>query len=65
VLSRSFGIRQMLGWGVSCILVRDLTDALYNPACAPHVSQAHGTELVIQHIEQYCCPTIASQDLVR
>jgi len=65
VLSRSFGIRQMLRWGVPCVLVRDLTDALYNPARPPHVSQAHGTELVIQHIERYCCPTIASQDLVR
>jgi nicotinamidase-related amidase len=65
VLSRSFGIRQMVRWGVPCILVRDLTDALYNPAQFPYVSQAEGTERVIRHIEQFYCPTIASQDLVR
>jgi nicotinamidase-related amidase len=65
VLSRSFGIRQMVRWGVPCILVRDLTDALYNPARFPHVSQPEGTERVIRHIEQYYCPTIESLDLVR
>ncbi len=64
VLTRSFGIRQMLRWGVSCILVRDLTDAGYNPARRPYVSHDAGTELVIQYIEQYYCPTIRSQDLL-
>jgi nicotinamidase-related amidase len=64
VLNRSFGIRQMLRWGVACILVRDLTDALYNPVRYPYVSQAAGTERVIQHIEQFYCPTILSRDLL-
>lgn len=64
VLMRSFGIRQMVRWGVPCILVRDLTEALYNPAMFPRVSHAKGTELVIRHIEQFYCPTILSQDLL-
>ncbi len=63
VLGRSFGIRQMRRWGVPCVLVRDLTDALYNPAKPPYVSHAEGTALVIRHIEQYWCPTIMSDDL--
>ena len=48
-----------------CILVRDLTDAMYNPQRAPYVSHAEGTELVIQYIEKYWCPTARSSDLMR
>ena len=48
--------------GVRCILVRDLTDAMYNPAQPPNVSHSRGTELVIEHIEKYWCPTIVSAD---
>jgi nicotinamidase-related amidase len=65
VLGRSFGIRQMTRWGINCVLVRDLTDAMYDPRKKPFVSHEEGTELVIQHIEKYWCPTIASADLLR
>lgn len=34
ILDRSFAIRQMTRRGVRCILVRDLTDTMYNPARA-------------------------------
>jgi len=63
ILGRSFAIRQMTKWGIRCVLVRDLTDAMYNPARRPFVSHAAGTELVIEHIERYWCPTILSADL--
>ena len=63
VLGRSFGIRQMSKWGIRCVLVRDLTDAMYDPRKAPYVSHEAGTELVIQHIEKYWCPSILSADL--
>lgn len=65
ILNRTFGIRQMSRWGFHCILVRDLTDAMYNPASKPYVSHAAGTELVIEHIEQYWAPTVTSNDLLR
>jgi nicotinamidase-related amidase len=64
VLNRSFAIKQMTRWGVACLLARDLTDALYNPARPPYVSQAAGTALVIEHIERYWCPSILSDDLI-
>jgi nicotinamidase-related amidase len=64
VLGRSFAIRQMTRWGVPCVLVRDLTDAMYNPKMRPHVSHEQGTELVIRHIEKYWCPTVLSEDLL-
>ena len=53
----------MKKYGINCILVRDLTDAMYNPHLPPYVSHEEGTELVIQHIEKYLCPTIVSEDL--
>jgi hypothetical protein len=65
ILNRTFAIKQMTRWGVRCILVRDLTDAMYDPQDKPFVSHEQGTELVIQHIEKYWCPTLLSADLVR
>jgi nicotinamidase-related amidase len=65
VLNRGFAIKQMSKWGMRCILVRDLTDAMYNPRSAPFVSHAQGTELVIEHIEKYWAPTITSAELLR
>ncbi|MEX2118728.1 MAG: hypothetical protein WD847_03885 [Pirellulales bacterium] len=64
VLGRSFGIRQMTRWGMNSVLVRDLTDTMYDPADRPHVGHDEGTELVVQHIEKYFCPSIESADLV-
>jgi len=64
ILNRSFAIKQMTQWGMRCILVRDLTDAMYNPASRPFVSHAEGTGLVIAHIEKYWCPSTRSADLM-
>jgi nicotinamidase-related amidase len=63
ILNRTFAIRQMTKWGVRCILLRDLTDAMYNPQDAPRVTHQQGTELVIEYIEQYWSPTSLSADL--
>ncbi|MBA62808.1 MAG: protein-signal peptide and transmembrane prediction [Planctomycetaceae bacterium] len=63
VLGRPFGIRQQHYLGKNVVLCRDLTDALYDPRDPPHVSHARGLELVIEHIEQYWCPTILGGDL--
>ena len=65
VLGRSFAIRQMTRWGIDCVLVRDLTDTMYDPNDAPYVSHDEGTELVVQHIEKYWCPSILSEELVK
>ncbi|MBT3270042.1 isochorismatase family protein [Candidatus Poribacteria bacterium] len=64
VLARTFAIRQMSRWGIRVALVRDLTDAMYNPAMSPYVSHEEGTELVVQHIEKYWCPTVLSAALL-
>jgi nicotinamidase-related amidase len=65
VLNRGFAIKQMSKWGMRCMLVRDLTDAMYNPKRSPFVSHAEGTELVIEHIEKHWAPTVTSAELLR
>ncbi len=64
ILNRSFAIKQMIRWGMPVALVRDLTDALYNPAKPPYVSHEMGTSLVVEYIEKFWCPTIDSIDLL-
>ena len=65
VLGRSFGIRQMTKLGFDVVLVRDLTDAMYDPRDEPQVSHEEGTRLVIEHIERHWAPSILSEDLTR
>lgn len=63
VLGRSFAIKQMVKWGFNAVLARDLTDAMYNPFKPPYVSHEEGTQLIIEYIEKFWCPTILSGDL--
>lgn len=60
VLGRPFGIRNLVLAGKNVVLMRDMTDAMYNPAKPPYVSHFRGTDLVVQHIEKHWCPTILS-----
>lgn len=63
VLGRPFGLRQMVKNGKTAVLVRDLTDTMYNPKRAPYVSHFEGTRLIVEHIEKYVCPTITSDQV--
>ncbi len=64
VLGRPFAIRQMVAQGQNVVLMRDLTDSMYNHRKAPFVSHFRGTELVVEHIERYWCPSITSTDFL-
>jgi nicotinamidase-related amidase len=64
VVGRSFAIRQMVKLGLNVALVRDLTDSMYNPRMRPFVAHERGTELIIEHIEKYWCPSVPSSDLL-
>jgi nicotinamidase-related amidase len=65
VLGRPFGIRQMVLLGKNVALVRDLTDCLYDSENWPYVTQSHATTLVVDHIEKYWCPSLASADVLQ
>jgi len=60
ILNRTFAIKKMLRRGFKTALVRDLTDAMYNPERVPYVSHEEGTALIIAYIEKFYCPTISS-----
>jgi len=64
VLGRPFGLRQLAKNGKNVVLVRDLTDTMYNPAMPPKVSHFQGTDLIIDHVEKFVCPTISSEQVV-
>lgn len=64
VLGRPFGLRQMAKNGKNVVLMRDMTDTMYNPSKAPYVSHFQGTDLIIEHIEKFVCPTITSVDVL-
>ncbi len=64
ILNRTFAIKQMTKWGMRCVLVRDLTDAMYDPKDRPYVTHDEGTALVIEHIEKHWCPTVLAKDLM-
>ena len=63
VLGRPFGLRNMARYGKNVALARDLTDTMYNSRKRPFVSHFTGTDLIIEHIEKFVCPTIASTGL--
>jgi hypothetical protein len=64
VLGRPFGLRQLAKNGKNVVLMRDMTDTMYNPARSPNVSHFRGTELIVEHIEKFVCPTITSDQLI-
>ncbi len=64
VSGRPFGLRQMAKNGRHVVLMRDMTDTMYNPARWPFVSHTRGTELFIQHVEKRICPTITSDQVI-
>jgi hypothetical protein len=64
VLGRPFGLRQMAKNGKNVVLMRDMTDTMYNPKASPYVSHFKGTDLIVEHIEKYVCPTITSDQII-
>jgi len=64
VLGRPFGLRQMARNGKHVVLMRDMTDTMYNPQRWPYVSHFTGTDLIVSHIEKFVCPTISSDQMI-
>ncbi|MBI1322599.1 isochorismatase family protein [bacterium] len=60
VLGRPFGLRQMAKNGKNAVLLRDLTDTMYNPERRPYVSHLTGTDRIIDHIERHVAASVTS-----
>jgi hypothetical protein len=63
ILERSFGIKQMVKWGIKCLLIRDLTD-VFVAANQSAVARAEAAAITIKYIEQYWCPTTLNSDFL-
>jgi nicotinamidase-related amidase len=64
VLGRPFAIRQLTKLGKNVVLVRDMTDTMYNSQMRPKVDHFTGTDLVVGHVERHFCPSITSVNIV-
>ena len=62
VIGRSFGLRAMKRMGMNVVLMRDMTDLMYNSQMPPYVNHFTGLDLIVDYIETYVCPTIVSTD---
>ena len=54
----------MVRTGKNVVLMRDLTDTMYNPASEPFVSHFTGTDLIVEHIEKWVCATVTSDQII-
>jgi nicotinamidase-related amidase/type 1 glutamine amidotransferase len=64
VLGRPFGLRNLSRYGKNTVLVRDMTDTMYNSRSWPYVHHFQGTDLIVEHIEKFVCPSISSEQLL-
>jgi len=62
VIGRPFGLRAMKRMGMNVVLMRDMTDLMYNHEMAPKVNHFSGLDLIVEYIETYVCPSIVSTD---
>lgn len=64
ILKRPFGVRQMVTQGQNVVLIRDLTDSMYNSRRKPFVDHFTGNDQITWHIEKYWCPTMTSDQII-
>jgi nicotinamidase-related amidase len=62
VIGRPFGLRAMKVLGMNVVLMRDMTDLMYNRAMWPYVDHFSGLDLMVEYIETYVCPSVVSSD---
>ena len=62
VIGRSFGLRNMVRLGMNVVLMRDMTDTMYDSKQWPNVNHFTGNSLINEYIETYVCPSIVSTD---
>jgi len=64
ILGRAFGIRRWLQLNQEVLLVKDLTDVIYNPRRHPFVTHAQARDLVIAHVEAHLCPSVSKFEVL-
>jgi len=65
LLTAPFALRNMIRLGMNAVVMRDLTDAMYDSKEWPVVSHFTGNSLMTEYIETYIAPSIVCQCLYR
>jgi len=65
IIHRPYGLRSMINAGFNTVLMRDMTDSMYDSKQWPNVSHCEGTRLMIDYIEKYICPTVLSSEFTK
>jgi nicotinamidase-related amidase len=63
VINRPFALRSMVRLGMNAVVMRDLTDTMYDSKELPVVSHFTGNSLMTEYIEKYIAPSVVSSDL--
>lgn len=63
VIGRPFGLKKLMANGFYPMLVRDLTDTMYNHLMPPYVGHFRGNEIIAEYIEAYIASTITSDNI--
>jgi len=64
VLGRPFGLRRLVLGGREVVLMRDMTDTMYDPRSWPYLNHFTANDRVVDHVERYVCPTVTSDQLL-
>ncbi len=64
VLQRPFGIIALQSLGLPVVLMRDLTDTMYDQKRWPYVDHFVGNDLVTWYVELFWCPTMTSDQVI-
>ena len=64
ILNRNFGMRQTKAWDIETILIKDLTDLMYNPLMPPYISHKNGLDVMIDYIEKFVTNTTISDEII-
>lgn len=64
ILGRPFGLLMLKANGFYPMLVRDMTDTMYNHRMPPYVSHFRGNGIIAGYIESYIAATIASDNII-
>lgn len=64
VLDRTYGVKNLIRFGLRTIIIRDLVDVVHNPLMAPFTERDRTNDIMSEWIEQYFCPTIHSEDIL-
>jgi len=64
VMTRQFAIPKTLSWGFNALIVRELTDNMYDPTQVPYVEHSVGTALMTAYLEKFWVPSISAFDIL-